>query len=141
MTEIVQLKAANEAACAEINTLLNQLSNGRTCTLAHLERVVQNETTELWVAMDEGKIVGMTTLILIVKPGGITALLEDVVVDEAARGKGIGKMLCEKGVERAKENCARSIQLTSRPDRVAANKLYQKLGFQIRETNVYRLEL
>lgn len=141
MPEIVQLKKADDNTCADINILLDQLTSGRTCSLSHLEKVVQNSNTELWVAKRDGKIIGMVTLAVIVKPGGITVQFEDVVVDESMRGQGLGKMLCEKAVERAKALGARSIHLTSRPDRIAANKLYQKLGFVIRETNVYRLAL
>ncbi len=141
MADIVQLKVADDRVCAEINTLLAQLSSGRMCTESHLQKVVQNPTTELWVAIEEGKIIGMATSALIIKPGGITAQLEDVVVDEAARGKGLGKLLCEKAIERAKANGARAINLTSRSERAAANQLYLKLGFKVRETNVYRLEI
>src|SRR3989344_653553 len=141
MADIVQLTSADENACADVNALLAQLGKDRECSLEHLQKVVQYASSELWVATENNKIIGMATLALIVKPGGITAQLEDVVVDEAARGKGLGRQLCEKAIERAKANGAHSIHLTSRPARVAANKLYQKLGFKLHETNVYHLSL
>ena len=139
--DIAQLTSADEKACAEISALLAQLGGGKTCSLEHLRKVVQNPNSEIWVVKEGEKIIGMATSALIVKPGGITVQLEDVVVDEAARGKGLGRRLCEKAIERAKANGARSIHLTSRPEREAANKLYQKLGFKQKETNVYKLEL
>ncbi|RJQ34566.1 GNAT family N-acetyltransferase [Candidatus Parcubacteria bacterium] len=141
MADIVQLTSADENACADVNALLAQLGKDGECSLEHLQKVVQYASSELWVATENNKIIGMATLALIVKPGGITAQLEDVVVDEAARGKGLGRQLCEKAIERAKSRGAHSIHLTSRPARVAANKLYQKLGFEKKETNVYRLKL
>ena len=141
MADIQRLQTADERICEDINALLAQLGKGKTCTLSHLKKVVEHPTSELWVAAENSNTIGMATLAFIVKPGGITAQLEDVVVDEAARGKGLGRQLCEKAIERAKANGAHSIHLTSRPARVAANKLYQKLGFKLHETNVYHLSL
>ena len=141
MTDIEQLTSADEKSCVEINALLAQLSKERECTLEHLKKVVKNSTSELWVAIKDGNIVGMATLALIVKPAGVTVQLEDVVVDESARGQGLGRKLCEKVIERAKVRGASSIHLTSRPSREAANVLYQKLGFVRKETNVYRMTL
>ena len=69
------------------------------------------------------------------------AWIEDVVVDEAARGRGVGEALNRKALELAKESGARTVDLTSRPSREAANRLYKRLGFKPRETNVYRYSL
>ncbi len=87
---------------------------------------------------DEEKIVGMLTLALFRIPSGVRAWIEDVVVDTEARGRGIGAALVRRAIEIAQESGARTVDLTSRPSREAANKLYQKLGFEQRSTNVYR---
>lgn len=97
--------------------------------------------SEVWVAKEGGEIIGIATLTLAARLSGVSARLEDVAVDESARGKGIGQSLCEKIIERAKEHGAHSISLTTRPERIAAHKLYEKLGFTRKETDVYRLVL
>ena len=74
-------------------------------------------------------------------PSGVRAWIEDVVVDEAARGQGVGEALNREALRLAAEQGARTVELTSRPSREAANRLYQRLGFKMRETNVYRYEL
>lgn len=139
--EIVKLTSVDEKACREINALLSQLGKNLECSLEHLRNVVEDQHTELLVAREDNSIVGMATLALVVKPAGVVADLEDVVVDESERGKGLGRALCEKAIESARSRDVRSIRLTSRPERVAANQLYQKLGFERKETNVYHLEL
>ena len=89
---------------------------------------------------DDGKrpLLGMLSLVMFQIPTGWRAWIEDVVVDEAARGKGAGRALVEAAVEIALERGAKSVDLTSRPSRAAANRLYQRCGFALRETNVYR---
>ena len=74
-------------------------------------------------------------------PTGVRAWIEDVVVDEAARGQGAGQSLVVAAIEHAQKIGARTVDLTSRPSREAANRLYQRAGFQLRETNVYRVTL
>ena len=86
-------------------------------------------------------ILGMLSLVAFEIPTGVRAWVEDVVVDEAARGQGAGFALVEAAVEHAKKVGARTVDLTSRPSREAANRLYQRAGFQLRETNVYRVTL
>ena len=142
MSEIVQLKTADESALADINVLLKQLSERIPhCTMELLERLVKSSEVEIWVAKEDGKIVGMGELALILKPEGIIAQIEDVVVDGSQRGKGLGKIISEKLIERARANGARMIALESKPAREAANALYQKLGFVQHETNVYQMKL
>lgn len=87
---------------------------------------------------NKGKIVGMLSLATFVIPTGVRAWIEDVVVDSAARGQGAGQKLTEAAVEQAKKIGAKSVDLTSRPTREAANRLYMRCGFEPRETNVYR---
>lgn len=88
-----------------------------------------------------GEILGSLTLALFRIPTAMRAWIEDVVVDEAARGRGVGDALNRVALERAREAGAKTVDLTSRPTREAANRLYQRIGFVQRETNVYRYTL
>lgn len=87
---------------------------------------------------NDGEIVGTMTLVLFKIPTGVRAWIEDVVVDAGSRGEGIGKKLNRKALDLAHEAGAKTVDLTSRPSRESANRLYQDLGFKKRETNVYR---
>ena len=87
---------------------------------------------------DDGAIVGVSTLAIFRVPTGLRAWIEDVIVDEAVNGQGIGRRLTEAMLAHAREQGCVTVDLTSRPSRAAANHLYQKVGFQRRETNVYR---
>jgi ribosomal protein S18 acetylase RimI-like enzyme len=108
---------------------------------AELQAIIDSDSTVLLVARDDaGTIVGSLTLVLFRIPTGMRAWIEDVVVDEAASRQGIGEALNRTALTRAAAAGARSVDLTSRPDREAANRLYQRLGFKPRETNVYRYE-
>jgi ribosomal protein S18 acetylase RimI-like enzyme len=103
--------------------------------------MVDSDTATLFVAFDGGVAVGTLTLVVFSIPTGLRAWIEDVVVDEDARGLGVGEALTMAAVNEARERGVRSIDLTSRPSREAANALYQKLGFKRRDTNVYRFFL
>ncbi len=106
-----------------------------------LTQIVESPATILFIARDpehQGEIVGTLTLALYRIPSGRRAIIEDVVVDSGARGKGIGEALTRAALARACSSGCRSIDLTSRPSREAANRLYQRLGFIKRETNAYR---
>jgi ribosomal protein S18 acetylase RimI-like enzyme len=96
---------------------------------------------EVWVVREGDKIIGIATLALIKRLSVQRARIEDVVVDKAYRGKGLGKALIKMLIERTKIIGISTIDLTSRPDRVVANKMYKKLGFMVNKTNVYRLQL
>ena len=127
---------------ADINALLAQLSaNIRPCTPELLQYVLESPTVELWVVREGARIVAMGELALVPRPEGIAARIEDVVVDAGERGKGLGKAIMQKLIERAKERNAGIILLSSKPSREAANAMYQKLGFQKHETNSYFLKL
>jgi ribosomal protein S18 acetylase RimI-like enzyme len=106
-----------------------------------LEEIVESSVTSLLVAREGDDIVGTLTLAVFRIPTGIRAWIEDVVVDEAGRGQGVGTELTEAMVARARELGCRTVDLTSRPARAAANRMYQRAGFVARETNVYRLDL
>ena len=108
-------------------------------TKAQLQSIVDHDACDLLIARDrDDTILGSMTLVLFPIPTGIRGWIEDVVVDEAARGKGVGELLNRHALDIAKARGAKTVDLTSRPSRVAANKLYQKLGFVLRDTNVYR---
>lgn len=97
--------------------------------------------TQFLARDDDGAIVGVSTLAVFPIPTARRAWVEDVIVDEAVNGRGIGRQLTEAMLERARELGCTTVDLTSRPSRAAANHLYQKVGFAQRATNVYRLEL
>lgn len=108
---------------------------------AELNAIVGSPPTSVLVAREEERIVGTLTLAVFRIPTGVRAWIEDVVVDESARGRGIGEALTLEAVALARAAGARSVELTSRPTREAANRLYLRLGFEQRETNVFRLTL
>lgn len=141
MADIVQLTKADTETSGQIHALIQQLDEHKNCSLEHLQGLIESPTSELWVAREGATIVGMATLALATRISGLSARMEDVVVDASQRGKGLGRSLCEKIIERARARGARSLHLTSRPSREAANKLYQKLGFRLHETNSYQMKL
>jgi ribosomal protein S18 acetylase RimI-like enzyme len=125
-----------------LNKLVPQLSsNAAPLTLDALEQIVRSDAVTLYVARSDGTVVGSLTLVVFAIPTGWRAWIEDVVVDEASRGLGAGERLTMAAVDEARSRGVKSIDLTSRPSREAANAMYQKLGFVLRDTNVYRLDL
>ena len=107
-----------------------------------LRQIVESPATVLFMAVDgDGRYVGTLTLALFRIPTALRAWIEDVIVDEAARGQGVGEALNRAALERARQVGAKTVDLTSRPSREAANRLYQRIGFHQRDTNVYRYEL
>lgn len=110
-------------------------------TRQQLEEIVASPATHLLLATGaDGTILGSLTLVLFRIPTGLRAWIEDVVVDEAGRGQGVGEALNRFAIDVAAERGARSVDLTSRPSREAANRLYRRLGFEPRDTNVYRYQ-
>ena len=105
-----------------------------------MEKVIAQEETHLFVAKEEDEIIGTLTLQFYHIPTGRKAWIEDVIVDQQARGKGVGAALVWHAMRIARQEGAEKVDLTSHPDRKAANMLYQKIGFKIRESNVYRFE-
>ncbi len=123
--------------------LIPQLSKSSPApTKAELQAIASNEACFLLIARDDdGALLGSLTLVVFPIPTAIRAWIEDVVVDDAARGKGVGEALNMYALTLAAENGAKTVDLTSRPSREAANRLYQRIGFVARETNVYRYTL
>ncbi len=106
-----------------------------------LEFIIASPASVLLVAEIDGVIQGSLTLALFRIPTAMRAWIEDVVVDDAARGAGVGRALNERALDIAREAGAATVDLTSRPSREAANRLYQRIGFVQRDTNVYRFQV
>jgi ribosomal protein S18 acetylase RimI-like enzyme len=139
---VTEVHAVDDALVAQIAALVGQLSaTAAPPSRAELEAIVGSDATRLLVGRDGDAVLGMLTLALFRIPSGLQARIEDVVVDDAARGRGIARALTAAALDLAREAGARKVDLTSHPSRAAANRLYQRLGFALRETNVYRFEL
>jgi ribosomal protein S18 acetylase RimI-like enzyme len=126
-----------------VRRLVPQLSRSNPPpTTAELGELVASPATDLFIALDDaGTIVGIATLVTFHIPTGRRAWIEDVVVDEAAGGQGVGAAQTPAKVERSREFGAITVDLTSRPSRESANRLYQRAGFVKRDSNVYRFDL
>ena len=142
MIRVEECNEVSDELVAAMALLVPQLSSSSPPPdAAALMEIVESGSTHLLVAIDDdadGAIVGSMTLAVFRIPTGLRAWIEDVVVDGDARGKGVGEALNRSALEIAERLGARSVDLTSRPSREAANRLYQRLGFVQRDTNVYR---
>ena len=118
--------------------LIPQLSSSPPPSAEELAAIVDSPDAVLFVARSDGRIVGSLTLAFYRIPTGLKAWIEDVVVDASARGQGVGEQLNRAALDEAARRGAKNVSLTSRPSREAANRLYQRLGFQPYETNLYR---
>jgi GNAT superfamily N-acetyltransferase len=134
---VERITEATEELVEMFHSLLPQLTEARTPpTLAQLEDVVSNQT--LLVARDDdGRILGTMTFVLYRVASGVKGRIEDVIVDESARGKGVGEALVREGMRLANEAGVLMLELTSMPYRQSANRLYKRLGFVRKPTNVY----
>ena len=143
MVNISVLKRASESVVRDLNSLIAQLrqKSETAGTLTELEKIVASEDIAVITAEDGGRIIGVAFLFFAQKMGKRIAFVEDVVVDEAHRGQGIGENIMAEVVSLARRNKTTYVTFTSRPEREAANKFYQKIGFELRETNVYRMNL
>ncbi|MGH9029652.1 MAG: GNAT family N-acetyltransferase [Acidimicrobiales bacterium] len=123
--------------------LVPQLSSSAPpVTEEDLADICASPATVLLIALlATGEVVGSLTLVVFKAPTGPRAWIEDVIVDETKRGAGIGSALVNEALRRARAEGARTVDLTSRPTRLEANRLYLRLGFTRRETNVYRFDL
>ena len=140
---VEEAKAVTPELVAAFRQLTPQLSQSAPAPGgAELAEMVRSPTTVLLMARDpERGFVGSLTLVLFRIPTGMRAWIEDVVVDEDARGCGVGDALNRAALDIARARGCKTVDLTSRPSREAANRLYQRLGFTLRDTNVYRFDL
>ena len=136
---IIEIKNYADAVLDALNDLLPQLSSSTERLTEHeLLEIIQSDKTHLLIAEEDDRYIGSLTLVLFRIPSGTRARIEDLVVQETARGKGVGRSLVQKAIEMADALGAEAVDLTTHPSREAANTLYKKLGFEIRETNAYR---
>jgi ribosomal protein S18 acetylase RimI-like enzyme len=139
---VAPASAATPELLTAFHRLIPQLSSSSTpISTDQLAEMIAADSTTIFVATKEQRIVGLLTLVVFRIPTGVRAWIEDVVVDESARGHGVGEALNRAALDDARRRGAKTVDLTSRPSRAAANRLYQRLGFVARETNVYRYEL
>ena len=132
---------ASEELLAACHRLIPQLSSSAApITVNELAEIVNGESTIMFVARVDNQIVGLLTLAVFRIPTAVRAWIEDVVVDSSARGHGVGEVLNKAAIAEAKRRGAKTVDLTSRPSREAANRLYQRIGFVARDTNVYRFD-
>ncbi len=140
--QVAPVVSASAEVLDACHRLIPQLSSSSLpLTLSELEDIVDGSSTVLFAARHDGDIVGLLTLAIFRIPTGVRAWIEDVVVDELARGSGVGEALSRAALAEAARRAAKTVELTSRPSREAANRLYQRIGFVRRDTNVYRYEL
>lgn len=141
--KIEQLKTFSSEFVPQINSLLIQLdSDVRSLDDEEARQIIENQANRFIIARDlDNRVVGMLILIVCITAFVKKAIIEDVVVDEKYRGRGIGSALVKYALDQAKKENVKYVDLTSRPERVEANRLYDRLGFEKRETNVYRINL
>ncbi len=108
---------------------------------AEIEAIVNSSANTVLLARSAGEITGTMTLVMFPLPTGLRAWIEDVVVDQSARGQGTGEAMMQEAIRLAREAGAKTVDLTSRPAREAAGRLYERLGFTIRESRLYRYQL
>ena len=136
---VEELREVTDEVVEAFTWLLPQLSRSAPpLDRAALERIAGSDATTLLVAWADGRLAGTLSLVMFPIPTGIRAWIEDVVVDGAARGQGIGEALTVAALRLAEEAGARTVDLTSRASREAAGRLYERVGFQSRETRFYR---
>jgi ribosomal protein S18 acetylase RimI-like enzyme len=139
--EVVAADEIDDEVANDFAALIPQLSSAPPPTAAELAQIVASPDSILYLARLDGRLVGSLTLAFYRIPTGLKAWIEDVVVDESARGQGVGEALSRAAVTEARRRGAKHVSLTSRPHREAANRLYQRLGFEPYKTNVYRYTL
>lgn len=139
VTEVTEVTPALVAA---FDRLVPQLSRSSPApTAEELAEIASSPATVVLLASDDnGAVLGSLTLVLFRIPTGVRAWIEDVVVDEGARRQGVAEALNRRALAIASERGARTVDLTSRPSREAANRLYRRLGFEQRDTNVWRYD-
>ena len=139
--EIQELHNYTQAQFEDLTQLMTELSDRVNFTQSDLMLVLRDCNCHLYVILNDEHIVGCATLCIFHSPTGTKASIEDVVVSSAYRGQHLGKQLMEYVLEQAKAFAPIELHLTSNPMRVAANKLYQSIGFQKKETNCYQMTI
>lgn len=142
MTNIIEIQTYSQEYHEAMQRFLDQLTtNPMTLTEDLCRQLFESENSHLFFLVKDEQIAGMLTIGIYHSPTGGKAWIEDVVVDESFRGQGLSKLLVAHAIEFTKSMDIPSLMLTSNPKRIAANKLYQAMGFERKETNVYRMKL
>ena len=142
MTNIIEIQTYSQEYHEAMQRFLDQLTtNPMTLTEDMCRQLFESENSHLFFLVKDEQIAGMLTVGIYHSPTGGKAWIEDVVVDESFRGQGLSKLLVAHAIEFTKSMGIPSLMLTSNPKRIAANKLYQAMGFNRKETNVYRMKL
>lgn len=140
--KIEKLSEVTELTAVALSELLLQLSSrARSLSTQDIQQIVDSGNTNIFIAKVEDVIVGTFSLVIYTIPTGKKAIIEDVVVDANKRGLKIGENMIRFAIDYATSEGVRKIELTSNPQRIAANTLYQKMGFVKRDTNFYRLKI
>ena len=141
MTRIVEIESYSAEYHEAMQRFLDQLTtNPMKLTETMFRQLIESANSHLFFLMKGEEIAGMLTVGIYFSPTGGKAWIEDVVVDQAFRGQGLSKLLVAHAIEFTRSQGIPSLMLTSNPKRVAANKLYQTMGFGRKETNVYRMK-
>ena len=141
MTNIIEINTYSAEYHEAMQRFLNQLTtHPMTLTETMFRQLIDSENSHLFFLMKEGQIAGMLTVGIYYSPTGGKAWIEDVVVDETFRGQGLSKRLVAHAIEFTQSKQIPLLMLTFNPKRIAANKLYQAMGFSRKETNVYRMK-
>lgn len=140
--QIREITKLDERTLREVERLMIQLGGDGNFDEASLSELILSPYSHIYAACeDDSRILGLASLCIYHAPSGKMASIEDVIVDEAARGKHVGRALLERLLEEARREAPIKLKLTSRPSRIAANTLYLSLGFSLRQTNPYELVL
>lgn len=141
MSTIIEIKTYSSEYHKAMQRFLDQLTTSpMTLTEEMFHQLLASGNSHLFFLLKDGQIAGMLTVGIYHSPTGGKAWIEDVVVDETFRGQGLSKQLVAHAIEFVKSRQIPSLMLTSNPKRIAANKLYQAMGFSQKETNVYRMK-
>ena len=141
MTSIIEIKTYSPEYHEAMQRFLNQLTTSpMVLTESMFHQLLSSEKSHLFFIMKDEQIAGMLTVGIYYSPTGGKAWIEDVVVDETFRGQGFSKLLVAHAIKFVKSQQIPLLMLTSNPKRIAANKLYQAMGFERKETNVYRMK-
>ena len=141
MTSIIEIKTYSPEYHEAMQRFLNQLTTSpMVLTEGMFQQLLASENSHLFFIIKDEQIAGMLTVGIYYSPTGGKAWIEDVVVDETFRGQGLSKQLVAHAIEFVKSQQIPLLMLTSNPKRIAANKLYQTMGFERKETNVYRMK-
>ncbi len=140
--EIFEITEFSTEVADAVRHLLPQFSSNASLPSDELiKQVIDSDASRLLVASEAGLVLGMLTIVIFPISSGTRAWIEDVVVDAPCRGKGVGEALIREALALARREDARTVNLASRPSRLAAIRLYKRIGFAPRETNIYKFEI